>query len=81
MLHFPDSLALHHHQGGVPVLTALNNLENFGYEAQIIVEPTTIPSNVNGGLGMVAVQARTEAAAIELPPQVFTFFNDEEYYE
>lgn len=62
-------------------LTALNNLENFGYEAQIIVEPTTIPSNVNGGLGMVAVQARTEAAAIELPPQVFTFFNDEEYYE
>ena len=48
-------------------MNALNNLENFGYTSQVIVEPTTIPSNVNGGLGFLAVRSRTQAASMELP--------------
>lgn len=48
-------------------MSALNNLENFGYTSQVIVEPTTIPSNVNGGLGFLAVRSRTQAASMELP--------------
>lgn len=46
-------------------LSALNNLDNFGYEAQMIVEPTTIPSNVYGGLGFVSVRNRSEAKPIK----------------
>lgn len=49
-------------------LNALNNLENFGYTAQVIVEPTTLPTNINGGLGFFAVRNRTEAASVALPP-------------
>ena len=49
-------------------LNALNNLENFGYTSQMIVEPTTLPTNVNGGLGFFAVLNRTEAASMVLPP-------------
>ena len=48
-------------------LEALNNLENFGYEAQMVVEPTTLPSNVQGGLGFVSVLNRTESAPLVLP--------------
>lgn len=42
-------------------IKALNNLENFGYQGQVIVEPTTIPSNVNGGIGFFAVANAVEA--------------------
>ena len=50
-------------------LSALNNLENFGYTGQVIVEPTTLPTNINGGLGFFAVRNRTEAAPVEMPPR------------
>lgn len=46
-------------------LSALNNLENFGYDAQLIVEPTTLPCNVQGGLGFVGVRNRVEGPAIQ----------------
>ena len=46
-------------------LSALNNLENFGYEAQMIVEPTTLPCNVDGGLGFVSVRNRVDGPAIQ----------------
>lgn len=59
-------------------LAALNNLENFGYEAQMIVEPTTLPANVEGGLGFVSVLNRTEAAPLQLPPVKNDFSS---YYE
>ncbi len=49
-------------------LNALNNLENFGYTAQVIVEPTTLPTNVNGGMGLFTVRNRAEGAPMELPP-------------
>jgi len=45
-------------------LSALNNLENFGYDAQLIVEPTTLPCNVLGGLGFVGVRNRVDGPAI-----------------
>ena len=56
-------------------LNALNNLENFGYTAQVIVEPTTLPTNVNGGLGFFAVNNRTEAAPVQLPPMLLDYYN------
>ena len=56
-------------------LNALNNLENFGYTSQVIVEPTTLPTNVNGGLGFVTVRSRTEAAPILLPYIEYDYYN------
>ena len=41
-------------------LKALNNLENFGNEVSFLVEPTTLPSNVEGGLGFVGIETITE---------------------
>ncbi len=42
-------------------LKALNNLETFGNEVSFLVEPTTLPSNVEGGLGFVGIETVTEA--------------------
>ena len=41
-------------------LKALNNLETFGTEVNFLVEPTTLPSNVEGGLGFVGIETITE---------------------
>ena len=41
-------------------LKALNNLETFGTEMSFLVEPTTLPSNVEGGLGFVGIETVTE---------------------
>ena len=41
-------------------LKALNNLETFGTEMNFLVEPTTIPCNVEGGLGFVGIETVTE---------------------
>lgn len=41
-------------------LKALNNLEAFGTEVSFLVEPTTLPSNVEGGLGFVGIETITE---------------------
>lgn len=60
-------------------LNALNNLENFGYTSQVIVEPTTLPTNVNGGLGFVAVRSRTEAAPIEMPLGEVDYYFDPDF--
>ena len=58
-------------------LNALNNLENFGYTAEVIVEPTTLPTNVNGGLGMVAVRNRALGNPIPLSPEAIDLY----YYD
>ena len=58
-------------------LSALNNLENFGYEGQVIVEPTTLPTNVQGGLGFVTVRNRTEAAPIDGGQQRLEYYYDD----
>ena len=41
-------------------LKALNNLETYGTEVNFLVEPTTLPSNVEGGLGFVGIETITE---------------------
>ena len=41
-------------------LKALNNLEAFGTEVNFLVEPTTLPSNVEGGLGFVGIETVSE---------------------
>lgn len=38
-------------------LRAINNLETYGYEVTPIIEPTMLPSNVTGGMGLVSVAA------------------------
>ena len=41
-------------------LKALNNLETFGTDMSFLVEPTTLPCNVEGGLGFVGIETITE---------------------
>ena len=41
-------------------LKALNNLETFGTEMNFLVAPTTLPCNVEGGLGFVGIETITE---------------------
>ena len=36
-------------------LRALNNMQTYGYDVSPIVEPTMLPNNVSGGMGMVSV--------------------------
>lgn len=53
-------------------LKALENLDTFGTEMSFLVEPTTLPSNVEGGLGFVGLETVTEVPFYEitriLPP-------------
>ena len=41
-------------------IKALENLETFGTDMNFLVEPTTLPSNVEGGLGFVGLETVTE---------------------
>lgn len=41
-------------------LKALENLDTFGTEMSFLVEPTTLPSNVEGGLGFVGLETVAE---------------------
>lgn len=53
-------------------LKALENLDTFGTEMSFLVEPTALPSNVEGGLGFVGLETVTEIPFYEctvlLPP-------------
>lgn len=51
-------------------LKALENLDLFGTEMSFLVEPTTLPSNVEGGLGFVALDTVSE----------FLFYEDTRTY-
>ena len=42
-------------RNGYNYLRALNNMEAYGYSVSPIIEPTMLPSNVEGGLGLVSV--------------------------
>lgn len=46
-------------------LKALDNLETFGYDANFLVEPTTLPSNVEGGLGFITIDSGRETLLSE----------------
>ena len=41
-------------------IKALENLDTFGEDMSFLVEPTTLPSNVEGGLGFVGMETVTE---------------------
>ena len=58
---------------GYHYMCAINNLENFGYEAQVLVEPTSLPCNVDGGLGFVTVGNRQDGPAIQGPEQYIDY--------
>lgn len=53
-------------------LKALQNLDTYGTEMTFLVEPTTLPSNVEGGLGFVGLETVSEVVFYEkeetLPP-------------
>ena len=46
---------------------ALQNMETLGYDASFIFEPSTIPVNVNGGMGFVAVEAASKPVSFQIP--------------
>lgn len=60
-------------------LKALQNLDTYGTEMTFLVEPTTLPSNVEGGLGFVGLETVSEVVFYEkeetLPPS-----GDQMYY-
>ena len=58
-------------------LKSLNNMETFGYEQQILIEPTTLPSNVDGGTGFVGAYTASDVIWFDLQDVYST--NDPEY--
>ena len=51
-------------------LRAINNMQCYGYDVSPIIEPTMLPNNVNGGMGIVSV-ASESGIDIPLPTEVF----------
>ena len=61
-------------------LRAINNMQCYGYDVSPIIEPTVLPGNVNGGMGIVSV-ASESGIDIILPTEVFLRGeNDNIYY-
>lgn len=51
-------------------LRAINNMQCYGYEVSPIIEPTMLPSNVTGGMGIVGV-ASESGIDITFPTKVY----------
>lgn len=60
-------------------LKALQNLDTFGTEVTFLVEPTTLPSNVEGGLGFVGLETVSEVVFHE-SEETLPAMNDITYY-
>lgn len=60
-------------------LKALENLDTFGTEVTFLVEPTTLPSNVEGGLGFVGLETVSEVVFYE-KEDVYPPMKDAIYY-
>ena len=62
-------------------LRAMNNLLCYGFDVSPIIEPTMLPSNVNGGMGMVSVSS---GVFLDIPLETEVYyredFEDEWYY-
>ena len=54
-------------------LKAMTNLNNLGYDATFLFEPTTIPSNVDGGLGFVSVSACSDPVKFRIPDDIYLY--------
>ena len=65
-------------------IKALENLDTFGTDMNFLVEPTTLPSNVEGGLGFVGLETVTEYAFYEetivYPPMGEIYYGGGDYY-
>ena len=65
-------------------LKALENLEAFGTDLTFLVEPTTLPTNVEGGLGFVGMETVTEILFSEedriLLPGGYVYYGDGGFY-
>ena len=51
-------------------LRAIDNFDAFGYEMSFLVEPTSLPSNVEGGIGFVSAETCVERR-LEIPGEAF----------
>lgn len=51
-------------------LRAINNMQCYGYEVSPIIEPTMLPSNITGGMGIVSV-ASESGMDITFPTEVY----------
>ena len=60
-------------------IKALENLETFGTEMNFLVEPTTLPTNVEGGLGFVGLETVTEYTFYD-ETLVYPPLSEEVYY-
>ena len=54
-------------------LKAMTRLSNLGYDASLIFEPTTIPSNVEGGLGFVSISTVSDPAIFRIPDDIYLY--------
>jgi len=60
-------------------LKALQNLDTYGTEYTFLVEPTTLPSNVEGGLGFVGLDTISEVVFLD-EEETFPALDDQLYY-
>ena len=60
-------------------LRAINNMETYGYDVIPIIEPTMLPSNVTGGMGLVSVAAE-ETVVFDLGSVTVDRRGDDIYY-
>lgn len=54
-------------------LKAMTTLANRGYDATMFFEPTTIPSNVEGGLGFVSVTTKSDPVTFRIPDDIYLY--------
>lgn len=54
-------------------LKAMTNLDNLGYDASFFFEPTTIPSNVEDGLGFVSVSTCSDPVRFRIPDDIYLY--------
>jgi len=57
----------------------MTNLDNLCYDASFFFEPTTIPSNVDNGMGFVAVSTSSDPVKIRIPDDLYLY--EVRYYQ
>ena len=57
-------------------LRALNNMDTYGYDVSPIIEPTMLPNNVNGGMGIVSIAAES---TVEMIFEPFVYYKEDSY--
>ena len=57
-------------------LRAINNMATYGYDVSPIIEPTMLPNNVNGGMGIVSIAAES---TVEMIFEPFVYYKEDSY--